>query len=164
VAHFLLGTAFAKSNLKQNYHSTMSRLVFRNPAIPSLVESFLNWNGPEAIPGPRRSLVPSINILEKENGFQIDVVAPGLKKEDFIIKLQENRLVIRYDHVGESESTQGKFTRQEFVQNSFQRSFILPDEVDTSQIQARYVDGILQVELRKKVQQEPRTDHLIAVQ
>jgi HSP20 family protein len=138
--------------------------MFRNPALPSLVESFLNWNGPESLPGTRRSFVPAVNILEHEHGFRIDVVAPGLKKEDFTLKLQENGLVIRYDHAVESETNKGKFTRREFVQNSFQRSFVLPEEIDPSRIQARYQDGILQVDLVRKEQQEPKEHHRIEVQ
>ncbi|GAB3991173.1 Hsp20/alpha crystallin family protein [Spirosoma daeguense] len=93
--------------------------------------------------------VPAVNVKETETAFQLELAAPGLKKENLKINVENNRLTISYNTESKSEETTEKFTRQEFGFTSFERSFSLPKTVNADQIKAAYTDGILTVELPK---------------
>lgn len=99
--------------------------------------------------------IPAVNVREEENAFQIEVAAPGLKKEDFKLSLHENRLTISAKQETNTEEKTEKFSRQEFNYTSFQRTFTLPKNVDGDKIDASYTDGILHVGLPKKEELKP---------
>jgi HSP20 family protein len=99
--------------------------------------------------------IPAVNVKENENAFQIEVAAPGLKKEDFKLSLHENRLTISAKQEENKEEKTEKYSRQEFNYSSFQRTFTLPKNVDGEKIDASYTDGILHVGLPKKEELKP---------
>ncbi|MCB0839868.1 MAG: Hsp20/alpha crystallin family protein [Bacteroidetes bacterium] len=92
---------------------------------------------------------PKVNILENETGFHIELAAPGLKKEDFKIKIDKDILTISVEKEVNSEEASGKYTRREFGFTSFERSFTLPETVDQANIIAGYENGILNLTLPK---------------
>ncbi|WP_018630076.1 Hsp20/alpha crystallin family protein [Niabella aurantiaca] len=96
-----------------------------------------------------KGFVP-VNILEKENEYQIEVVAPGFEKGDFKINLDQQILTIAVDKSEEASATTGKTIRKEFRTRSFKRTFTVDDKVDTDKIEAKYVNGILIVTIQKK--------------
>lgn len=106
--------------------------------------------------------VPAVNIVEGESGFRLEVAAPGLKKEDFKINLENNVLSISAQKEQKSEETTEKYTRKEFSFNSFRRSFTLPNTIDGEKIAATYTDGVLHVELPKK-EEAKKTPRLIEI-
>ena len=98
---------------------------------------------------------PAVNIAEDEKNYSVEVVAPGFKKEDFKLKVEDDILTISAESRAEKkENGNGKeYTRREYSYNSFTRSFRLPDDVKDDNIGASYQDGILKLELPKsKVQ------------
>lgn len=107
--------------------------------------------------------IPAVNVKEEENAFQIEVAAPGLKKEDFKLSLHENRLTISAKKEGKTETKTEKFSRQEFNYTSFQRTFTLPKNVDGEKIEASYTDGILHVGLPKKEAIKPAVKEIAVV-
>ncbi|QOW11869.1 Hsp20 family protein [Kaistella flava (ex Peng et al. 2021)] len=96
--------------------------------------------------------IPSVNVKEEENRFEIQVAAPGIKKQDFKINLDRNVLSISSENKSENEEVDkdGNFTKREFNYSSFSRSFTLPELVETDKIEATYEDGILKVSVPKK--------------
>lgn len=94
--------------------------------------------------------VPAVNIAENENGFRLEVAAPGLKKENFKVNLENNILTISAQQEQQNEENTDKYTRKEFSFKSFSRSFTLPNVVDGEKVGATYIDGVLHVELPKK--------------
>ena len=96
--------------------------------------------------------MPSVNVKEQDNGFEIHVAAPGIKKEDLKINLDRNVLTIASESKTENEEKdeQGGFTRREFNYSSFSRSFTLPEMVEPERIEASYEDGILKIMVPKK--------------
>ncbi|MCA0230932.1 Hsp20/alpha crystallin family protein [Runella limosa] len=106
--------------------------------------------------------VPAVNIVEGESGFRLEVAAPGLKKEDFKINLENNVLSISAQKEQKNEETTEKYTRKEFSFNSFRRSFTLPNTIDGEKIAATYTDGVLNVELPKK-EEAKKTPRLIEI-
>lgn len=107
---------------------------------------------------PAISNVPAVNVVEHQDGFRIEVAAPGLKKEDFKLNLNHNNLTISaYQEIKKEEQDQTnrnadreKYTRREFSYSSFQRTFTLPTSVDADNIQASYTDGVLKIEIPKR--------------
>ncbi len=97
-----------------------------------------------------------VNIHETDNNYEVHLIAPGLKKEDFKINLDQNILNISYEHKDENkEQAEGKWLRSEYRTRSFKRSFTLNEKIDATAIAAKYNDGILVVTLPKKEVEEP---------
>lgn len=93
---------------------------------------------------------PSTNIIEKNDGFELHMAVPGVKKEDVKINLEKNVLSITSEKEAEKEDENVKYTRREFVYGSFCRSFTLPETVDVEKIKADFVDGILKIQLPRR--------------
>lgn len=136
----------------------MNPLMRTNNNLPSLIENFFGrdmndfFNANHAV-----SSVPAVNVLEHQDGFRIEVAAPGLKKEDFKLNLNHNNLTIsayqetrKDDQTNEQSTDREKYTRREFSYSSFQRTFTLPTSVDADSIKASYIDGVLTIELPKR--------------
>lgn len=96
------------------------------------------------------SKVPAANIQENDNEFTVELAAPGLKKKDFQINIENGNLAISCEKKDESEVKEKDYTRKEFSYNSFYRSFMLPDSIDQDKIKANYEDGVLKLALPKK--------------
>jgi len=95
--------------------------------------------------------LPSVNIREGKESYEVDMAAPGLEKKDFRIELKNSVLTISSEKKVDSEEKKGQhFTRREFSYQSFSRSFTLPDTADSEKISAKYDDGILKVVIPKK--------------
>lgn len=93
---------------------------------------------------------PAVNIAETENGFDIELAVPGLKKEDFKINLDKNVLSVSAEKKAENVEEGKKYSKREYSYNSFVRSFTLPESADYSKINAEYADGILKLSIAKK--------------
>ncbi|HLX91375.1 MAG TPA: Hsp20/alpha crystallin family protein [Puia sp.] len=103
----------------------------------------------------RSSKLPAVNISEDDKNFYIDVVAPGFKKDDFTINVDDDMLTISAETKMESEEKDNnnkQYNRREYSYNSFTRSFQLPDNVKDTNIEAKYADGILKLNLLKSEQ------------
>lgn len=101
--------------------------------------------------------VPSVNIIENEKDFVIEFAAPGVKKEDFKINLDNQVLTVSREAEEEKEDKKENYTRREFVYKSFSRSFTLPKSVKFDEIAADYNEGILIITLPKKKEEAKLT-------
>ena len=101
-----------------------------------------------------RSFTP-VNVKETENDYVLEVVAPGFQKDDFKINLDNNTLTISADKKEETENNNEKFIRKEFKQQSFSRSFTIDEKTDAENISAKYVNGVLTLNLAKKQEVKP---------
>ncbi len=110
--------------------------------------------------------LPAVNIQETEDDFQVELAAPGLKKEDFKIELDHNLLKISSQQKNKTEekAENGTFTRREFSYQSFQRSFTLPNSVDYDKIIANYTHGILKISIPKREEAKAKTPRTISIQ
>ena len=109
-------------------------------------------------------MVPPVNIKETENAYHVELMAPGMKKEDFNIELDNELLTISSETKSESSTQEeGKYTRREFSHSSFRRTFTLPETVKEEDIKASYQDGILRIDLPKKEEALPKPKRLIEI-
>jgi len=107
--------------------------------------------------------LPSVNIIEGEESYQVDVAAPGFEKKDFKIELSNGMLTISSEKKVEDETKKGQqFTRREYSYQSFSRSFTLPQTIESEKISAKYENGILRVIIPKK--EEAKTKPVKAIE
>lgn len=132
----------------------MSLIRFSN-RMPRLFDHFfdndlIDWSNRNF--SETNTTLPAVNVKEKKDGFEIEMSAPGLKKEDFNVELTNNVLTISCAKKEEDETKDedGRYTRQEFSYQSFSRSFNLPETIDHEKIDAKYEDGILILSIPKK--------------
>lgn len=94
--------------------------------------------------------LPAVNVLEHEDNFELQLAAPGMKKEDFEINIDNGLLSITAERKQEREEDEENYTRREFSYRSFRRQFSLPENVKEENIEARYEDGILKLHIPKE--------------
>lgn len=100
---------------------------------------------------------PAINVIESEKDYKVELAAPGMKKEDFSIHINENNeLVISMEKKEEKkeEDKESRYLRREFSYSKFQQSLILPDDVEKDKIDAKVEDGVLTIDLPKRSPEE----------
>lgn len=134
--------------------------------LPTLLNDMFqtDWLGGTADVNNTGVSVPAVNIQDKEDYFEIALAAPGKKKEDFSLELDNEILTISAEKVQESASGEKeKFTRKEFSYSEFKRSFTLPETVDNEAISASYEAGILKVRIPKKEEAKPAPKRLIEI-
>lgn len=120
--------------------------VFNNTLSRFFNDDFWGFNGIVS-----SSQVP-VNIRETDKTYEMEVVAPGLRKEDFNVSISDNMLTVSFEHKQENkeENKSEGYLRQEYRMQSFSRSFTLDDTVDADKISAQYKDGVLHLSLPKK--------------
>lgn len=94
--------------------------------------------------------VPPVNVHETNNAYHLEVVAPGLQKEDFKVSVEKGLLTISYEKKTETENKDYKTHRREFSVRSFKRSFSVDDKINADAIEAKYENGVLKLLLPKK--------------
>ncbi len=139
-------------------------LIRRNqnyfPSFPSFFDNFVSrdltdWNNRNY--SNTDTTLPAVNVKEDDEKYQIDVAVPGMKKEDFKIKLENDVLTISSERKEDKEEKNGNYTRREFSYQSFQRSFSIPEgHIVGDKITASYKDGVLQIELPKREEVKPQ--------
>ena len=137
----------------------MNLVIRQNPVFTSLIDDlFINqdWNH-------INTTVPAANIIEADDHFNIELAAPGKRKNDFTIELDEGVLTISSETETKFTEKDGSFTRKEFGYSSFKRSFNIPETVSADKISASYKEGILTVSLPKKAEALPQPKKLISI-
>jgi HSP20 family protein len=104
--------------------------------------NFPNWS--------REMEVPSANVIEHEKEYAIEISAPGKKKEDFKVEVEDGYLHVSSEKKEETEDNKPNYRRHEFSYNYMSRSFRIPENALPDQIAAKYENGILHLSLPKK--------------
>lgn len=121
--------------------------------IPSFFNEFFN----DSLMGitNARKTSPAINVSEDEKGFTIEIAAPGMTKDDFRISLEkENELTVTLEKKSGETEQKKNFLRREFVYETWQKTWVIPEDIETEGIGATMSDGILAISLPKKTEEE----------
>ncbi len=121
--------------------------------LPSIFNDFFDNEWMEKA----NATAPAINVSESENEYKVEVAAPGMTKEDFNIRIdEENNLVISMEKKNESkeEKKDRKYLRREFSYSKFEQTMILPDDVDKEKIGAAVENGVLDITLPKLTKED----------
>ena len=138
--------------LFDNFHPLTWRLPFGRSS------SMLETAGPR---GARWSVVPAVDVSEREKEFAITAELPGMSEDDIEVKLSNGTLTIRGEKKEEKEERKKDYYLSERRYGSFTRSFRVPDGVDTANIEAKFANGVLTVTLPKTA--EAQKSETIAV-
>lgn len=153
----------------------METLVKRDGMFPSMVSKLVNplfedFFTRDISDWADRSIsaigvnLPSVNLKETDTKLEIELAAPGLKKEDFKIEVDNKMLTISAEKEEKKESgKKDDYVRKEFNYQSFYRSFNLPDYADENKIEANYKDGVLNVIIPKKPGDKKKESKTIAI-
>jgi|ERR1051326_4926207 HSP20 family protein len=93
-----------------------------------------------------------VNITETKDAYELEVVAPGFDKNDFNVNVDKNILTISGEKKSETKGGDQKQIRNEYSYRSFKRSFTLDEKIDAEKIEAKYVNGVLTLNLPRKVE------------
>ncbi len=93
---------------------------------------------------------PKVDIRETEKSFILDAEIPGLTKDQVTVEIKDNALVIRGDKRDEKQKD-GKYNVREIKRSSFIRSFMLPEDIDSDKINAKFENGMLEIDVPKKI-------------
>lgn len=132
----------------------------RNSWLPEVFNDFFeNGNLLKA-----NATAPAINVKENNNDYIVELAAPGLRKEDFDVHInQDGDLTIKMENHNNQNEENTHFLRREFSYTKFEQTLILPDDVDKQKISARVADGVLTVTLPKVQQQVQKVGRQIEI-
>jgi HSP20 family protein len=120
-----------------------------NVLMPGFSDVFDNFFSDAFLHDRMVTRVPAANIGETADEYHIELAAPGLKKDDFKINVDDRVLNISVEQRHENTEHGKKYNKREFSYTSFVRSFTLPDTADHSRIEATYNDGLLCINVPK---------------
>lgn len=134
----------------------MLPMMRTNTWLPSVFNDFFNTDFmPKA-----NATAPAINVIESDKEYKVELAAPGTKKEDFDVQINENgdlhiKLESKTDKKEEDKSAH--YLRREFSYTKFEQTLILPDDVEKDQIAAKVEHGVLTIDLPKvEPKEEPK--------
>ena len=109
---------------------------------------------------------PAINVKESEKAYTVELAAPGMKKEDFNVHINdEGNLIIKMEskqeHKEEDKNT--RYLRREFSYSKYEQTLILPDDVKKDDIKAHVENGVLTVELPRVVEEKVKLSRQIEI-
>ncbi len=123
-------------------------------AMQSFLEDYDNIAANDNYDG---SFIPKVDISEDEKNYFFHVEAPGVKKEDLKISVNEdNVLVIRGEKKNEVKEEDRNFYRIERTFGDFARSFTLPDDVNSEDVEAKFENGIINIRIGRKEPVKPK--------
>jgi HSP20 family protein len=124
--------------------------------LPGVFNDFFNNDWVERV----NVTSPAINVSETDTEFRVEVAAPGMTKDDFSVRLDENEnLVITMERKTETEEKpdekkEGRYLRREFSYTNFHQTLILPEEIDRDKISAHCEHGVLKIDIPKLKEEE----------
>ena len=109
---------------------------------------------------------PAINVKESDKAYTVEVAAPGMKKEDFNVHINdEGNLIIKMEQKQEKkeEDKNTRYLSREFSYSKYEQTLILPDDVKKDAISAKVEHGVLTVELPKIVEEKVKVSRQIDI-
>lgn len=136
--------------------------MHRNNWLPDVFNDFFDTDFMPRV----NATAPAINVIENETEYRVELAAPGSKKEDFVVNINnEGNLAIRMEckRDKKDENKKEHFLRREFSYSKYEQTLILPDNVDKDNISAKVNDGVLTITLPKVVEQKKEPSRQIAI-
>ena len=140
----------------------MTPMMRTNNWIPAVFNDFFDTDYmPRA-----NSTAPAINVKETDKAYVVELAAPGMKKEDFNVHINdEGNLIIKMEKKDEKkeEDKSARYLRREFSYSKFEQTLLLPDDVKKEDITAKVEHGVLSVELPKVVEEKVKVSRQIDI-
>ena len=126
----------------------MLPIMHRNQWLP---DEFNGVRDPDSMP-KSSATAPAINVIESDTDYTVELAAPGLKKEDFNVNINDDgNRVIKMEQKNEQEDADKNrhYLRREFSYSKYEQTLILPDDVEKDNISAKVEHGVLTIALPK---------------
>jgi HSP20 family molecular chaperone IbpA len=104
-----------------------------------------------------KARTPAVNVREEQNGYLLEAELPGLTQKDVDVRVEDNLLTISSIKTEETEDQKDGYLIRERSQASFKRSFVLPRNVDKESISAKFKNGLLLLEMKKRKEDQTRS-------
>jgi HSP20 family protein len=141
---------------------SMLPIMHRNQWLPEVFNDFFNTDFMPKV----NATAPAINVKESDKDYQVELAAPGLKKEDFSVNINDDgNLVIKMEKKEENkeENKASHYLRREFSFSKYEQTLILPDDVEKEEIRAKMENGVLTIDLPKMVVSQKKPARQIVV-
>ena len=135
--------------------------IASNPAFGKIIDDLFNRSISDIVGGDFTNEAPSVNIIETEESFELEVAAPGLTKENFSILIEKDHLNISAKSADTNSGT--TFKRREYNFKNFSRKFRLPITVDKETIKAKYDLGILKISVDKTPEAKEKGPRIVDI-
>ena len=99
---------------------------------------------------------PAVDIYEAENGIVVAVELPGVSKESVVVEVKDDIFILKGERLANPAISEDSYYRRERLFGPFKRSFTLHQNIKPDQIKATFKDGILQIEIPRPVQEQPK--------
>jgi HSP20 family protein len=152
------------SIIRRHHHAEDQALTAPNADPFRWMRDMMRWDPFQANAVPawlaadyERTFAPAFEVKETKDSFQFKADLPGMKESDLDVKITGNRLAIAGKREAEREDKDETFYTYERSFGGFQRTFVLPDGLDTDHVHAELKDGVLTVALPKKASVQTKT-------
>ena len=139
------------SMIKRNGASTPARpaTTWVDQLLQENLNNFFNTDFPGFGLSKNNSSVP-VNLRETAKTYEMEIMVPGLRKEDLKLQATNDQLTISYEHQDQNTQEEKDWLRKEYSYQSFSRTFGLDDTVDVNKISAEHSNGVLKLTIPKK--------------
>ena len=129
--------------------------TIKKPSLPAVFNDFFDTRWFDSnLPTNFNKLFPAVNIKKNDKSYHLELVAPGFKKEEIKVGIENDLLVISGETKFEYNEKEEDFTRREFTQSNFKRAFHLPEAVNLDNIDAKFENGILTIEVPYQIKSQ----------
>ena len=100
---------------------------------------------------------PAVNVKETAKNYQMEIAAPGLKKEWVRVNIDNDgnlNIAIENKMEHKNEDKHEHYLRREFSYSNYQQSYALPEDADREKVSAKVNDGVLEIEIPKVAKEE----------
>ena len=136
--------------------------MFKNSWVPTVFEDFFNNDFmPRA-----NTTAPAVNVKEDEKAYTMEVAAPGIRKEFCRVSINdEGNLCVAIENKMEHKESDKKhhYLRREFSYTNYEQNYMLPDDVEKQNIEAKVENGILTITLPKMQKEEHKVSRSIEI-
>ena len=140
----------------------MLPVMFKNSWVPTVFEDFFNNDFmPRA-----NTTAPAVNVREDDKAYTMEVAAPGIRKEFCRVSINdEGNLCVAIENKMEHKESDKKhhYLRREFSYTNYEQNYMLPDDVEKQNIEAKVENGILTITLPKMQKEEHKVSRSIEI-
>lgn len=104
--------------------------------------------------------MPAIELLEKNNEYEVKAELPGMSKDDVEVEISNNNIIIRGETKQEKEEKTENIYRSEFRYGKFLRTIPLPSEIKSDEAKASFKEGILKINAPKAQEETKKLNKL----
>ncbi len=133
------------------FKPAVAKDFFRDTVVPAHVMSLIDTVFNDSVARFERNVffTPRVDVLEKQNSYEIHLALPGMKKEEIQIEVEAEKITISGERKLSETNTGEKFHLVENYYGKFSRTFTLPENIDKSAIEASFEHGVLTIVLNK---------------